>query len=508
MRLSPGAAKAISLLLAPALTLLLFLLLTAAPLHAYLFGDPDFGYLFNSLLLAEGKAPWHVDHPGTPLQWLGALLMRLRFLFSGNEATLAADLLAHPLAYHSWVRAAEVLALLAAQAWCGARLLRANAALPLILLAQLSPFLVWDGIAYLARLSPETLLSAAGVCLVPFLIEARKPLPIGILLALLATLKASALPLLLALFLFPSWKARAKAFAAFALAYALITIPIWPRLGWMLAWYGRVLVSGGLYGQEGRAFSPPHFLGAVGFLHHAAPLALALLSLLGWTAYARKRQALGAKKEWPLAAAALLLLFLVLKHPAPRYLLALAPLVPVAALRLRTPLVEKLLPLTLLVPALLLFPPLFLKERAVQARMHTNIAELEKTLAKSYASCHVAFLDDVALPAFALYAGNLATEKEHYAELLRQRYPLISFRQGNVATWRAFGGPLSEQDWARAAREEICLVVAARRDGGAEHFEKIFGEPPRELASVGPYGFYKIFGLGSGAEARVWEWAR
>lgn len=508
MRLSPRARHALAVALAPAATLALFLLLTLAPLHAYLFGDPDFGYLFNSLLLAEGKGPWHVDHPGTPLQWLGAILLRLRYFLFGKEASLAADLIAHPLAYHAVVRAAGLLALLLAQVWSGERLLRAGLALPLVLLAQLSPFLVWDGVSYLARLSPETLLSAAGVCLVPFLIEAKRPIAIGLVLALMATLKASALPLLLVIFLLPSWRQRGKAVAVFLAAYALITIPIWPRLAWMLAWYGRVLTSGGLYGQEGSAFTLPHFLGPLGFLRHTAPLALAIFALLGWWLYAKKKHAFGARKEWPLAAAALLLLFLVLKHPAPRYLLALCPLVPVAAARLRRPPLEKLLPLALLLPALFLFPPLLLREREVQARMQANITQLENILAKSYAACHVALLDDVALPAFALYAGNLATDNEHYAGLLRERFPLLSFRQSNLPTWRAFGGVISDEDWARAAREEICLVVAARRDGGPEHFEKIFGEPPRELASVGPYGFYKIFGLGSGAEARVWEWAR
>jgi len=55
--------------------------------------DPDWSYLANSLLVAEGKTPQHVDHPGTPLQILGAIVYRVNYLFSSREISLAEDVL-------------------------------------------------------------------------------------------------------------------------------------------------------------------------------------------------------------------------------------------------------------------------------------------------------------------------------------------------------------------------------------------------------------------------------
>src|SRR5262245_51688104 len=40
--------------------------------------DPDYAYLFNSLVVAQVRSPGHIDHPGTTLQVFGALVLRAR----------------------------------------------------------------------------------------------------------------------------------------------------------------------------------------------------------------------------------------------------------------------------------------------------------------------------------------------------------------------------------------------------------------------------------------------
>jgi len=74
------------LLLVPGLTLGITLLFRAAAGPHYLGRnvDPDYAYLFNSLNLASGKAPTHIDHPGTTLQLWGMLVLRSVHLFSGH----------------------------------------------------------------------------------------------------------------------------------------------------------------------------------------------------------------------------------------------------------------------------------------------------------------------------------------------------------------------------------------------------------------------------------------
>lgn len=56
--------------------------------------DPDYVYLFNGLNIARGQAPLHTDHPGTPLQLLGAAWIRLHNL-NATSGEMAVDTIAH-----------------------------------------------------------------------------------------------------------------------------------------------------------------------------------------------------------------------------------------------------------------------------------------------------------------------------------------------------------------------------------------------------------------------------
>src|ERR1700757_4500928 len=54
----------------------------------YTFENP-YAYLFNSLLLIDGQAPEHTDHPGTTTQVFGAMVMRA-FSTKSQEQLIAA----------------------------------------------------------------------------------------------------------------------------------------------------------------------------------------------------------------------------------------------------------------------------------------------------------------------------------------------------------------------------------------------------------------------------------
>ncbi len=41
--------------------------------------DPEYAYLFNALNVIHGIPPWHIDHPGTPLQVLGAIIIKIQY---------------------------------------------------------------------------------------------------------------------------------------------------------------------------------------------------------------------------------------------------------------------------------------------------------------------------------------------------------------------------------------------------------------------------------------------
>src|SRR5688572_28745365 len=50
------------------------------PYHLASHSDPDYPYLFNSLSILHQQAPIISEHPGTPVQMLGALAILARWL--------------------------------------------------------------------------------------------------------------------------------------------------------------------------------------------------------------------------------------------------------------------------------------------------------------------------------------------------------------------------------------------------------------------------------------------
>lgn len=67
--------------------------------------DPSYVYLISSLNLAQmsGYGVGHIDHPGTPVQIIGAVILKLSFLFGGNDETMVNEVLMNPEKYMSLI---------------------------------------------------------------------------------------------------------------------------------------------------------------------------------------------------------------------------------------------------------------------------------------------------------------------------------------------------------------------------------------------------------------------
>ena len=57
--------------------------------------DPDYFYLLDSLNILNLTTPGHVYHPGTPVQWLGALILKIAH-FGASAESIAAQVLSAP----------------------------------------------------------------------------------------------------------------------------------------------------------------------------------------------------------------------------------------------------------------------------------------------------------------------------------------------------------------------------------------------------------------------------
>jgi len=513
MKARSELARYLAPLAAPFFTLALFLFTSRAPLHVLEFPDPDFGYLFSSLTITLGQAPWHVDHPGTPLQLLGALVMLVRFFFAGIEQSLTKDFFLHPVAYHQAVMCTEVAFFLVAQWHCGRRLRRLNVPVSLCLFAQFSPLLIWDGLVYLDHVSPETLLSAAGLSLMPLLAESsirdenhgqtQRAIAVGICLALMASLKANSIPLLLCIFLLRNKRDRGIALGAFVGFYLCVTSVIWEHFPRMFSWYLRLLSHRGLYGQGSQGYSAAPIAVLTSdpdLLLRTAPLLVSAWYLFFARFLQKKDVAL--QPRWPLVMAGSIILLLTIKHPASRYFLPLCLVVALGAVQICRQ--GKRYRMGLLTVALLAivyaFPKRLQAQMEFRLRAAQGNAELASLLASRYPSCHLTVLDDAGIPAFTLFAGNLATKLENFGTELRDAFPLVAFRQSNLPTFRFFGGSVSEAEWAEAAYSAPCRVVVTKQKRTEDGFREVFHATPVLLEQVGN-GFLNVYGFPPAVDA-------
>ena len=83
--------------------------------------DPSYVYLLNSLLLIDGETPVHVDHPGTPVQLIGAGLLATKNALFDKRQDLAKAVIKKPEKYleflSSSLRYLFAISLLLAPIW-------------------------------------------------------------------------------------------------------------------------------------------------------------------------------------------------------------------------------------------------------------------------------------------------------------------------------------------------------------------------------------------------------
>jgi hypothetical protein len=102
--------------------------------------DPAYAYLLNSLALARLHQPGHIDHPGTPVQVLGAVTIRIAHK-SWGIGDLDDDVLRDPESYLEAINYTTLACYVAMVLATGALTLWATRNLFLSLLMQVVPFL-------------------------------------------------------------------------------------------------------------------------------------------------------------------------------------------------------------------------------------------------------------------------------------------------------------------------------------------------------------------------------
>jgi hypothetical protein len=221
--------------------------------------DPDYVYLLNGLNLSYGHLPGHVDHPGTPLQLLVAVVLRVTHLLTGS-GSLADDVIRRP-EHYLLVTNCLLLGLLAgALAVAGLAALQATGSLLAGLAAELLPGLASVVVVHATCVKPEPVLAAIAALVAAqtlrTLVPDRRPGRIseatafGVLVGLAVATKVSAAPLAVLPPLLLEGRAARLRFAGVAAGTAaLATLPAWPAMGIFRKFILGIATHSGQYGS-------------------------------------------------------------------------------------------------------------------------------------------------------------------------------------------------------------------------------------------------------------------
>ena len=204
--------------------------------------DPEYCYLFNSLNILKFYVPFHIDHPGTTLQILGALVLSLRGAISNlsfSPSVIQTSVLLDPEAYLSVINLVLNGLIFTITFFSGMKLFHASNKLLPALTLQLSVLCFFSVHSALVRVSPEPLLIFAVLLLSLILIpevfinqgetlrraNIIRPALAGIGLGFGIATKVTFFPLLLLLFIFDGLKKRLIVLAAGIAAFVFFTLP-------------------------------------------------------------------------------------------------------------------------------------------------------------------------------------------------------------------------------------------------------------------------------------------
>jgi hypothetical protein len=229
--------------------------------------DPAYAYLFNGLLILDGQVPWHVDHPGTPLQFISSavvlVLNSYSEIFNGvQQRDLIDSVLQNPETYLYGISCALLIMNAGALYYFGYRVLSASKTIWLAIFCQISGVSFAILTPRASYVSPESLLLFATYCLLglltPYIFPHSKkpegaqivPTPlVGIILGFGLASKVTFIPMLGLIFLVPDFRKRIKILLYAFITFLILITPIYTNFDRMFGWLWSVASHSGIHGS-------------------------------------------------------------------------------------------------------------------------------------------------------------------------------------------------------------------------------------------------------------------
>ncbi|MEO8446372.1 MAG: hypothetical protein ABI528_02695 [bacterium] len=256
-------AQYILLLLLPVLFLISGIMLRSAQGPFYLnFYDPSYQYLINSLNLAQKFGVGHFDHPGTTVQVIGAVSVKLQHMTGGVNSEIAKDVLTRPEDYLQVINKVLIAINSIVLFLLGLLTLRWSKNIYLSLLIQLSPFVSLEIFYGLKIVSPDNLLIAVSLSLIGLIMfylfkvdpQKRSSLSFVIVAAVICgfgmATKISFLPFLIIPFVIINGIKNKLLYCGFViLSFLIFVLPAISNYAKFGEWVGRLFFYTGSYGQ-------------------------------------------------------------------------------------------------------------------------------------------------------------------------------------------------------------------------------------------------------------------
>lgn len=472
--------------------------------------DPTYAYLLNSLSILRGYPPYLIQHPGVPLQTIGAVVIAARHAF-GGQGSLAGDVIGRPELFVGSIYWAA-LAVSAVLLLAAGVMVRRRAGLGAAVLVQWAPWLSVTAVMLSGHMRAELLIvGAAPLWAAAVIACARRPSAdavawLGAATGVLLCLHLSALPLLVApLLLLDDHRARRRFLGWTAAAFLIAFLPALWKLPSFAKYFVMLSISSGHYASGPMTVvDTQRYLPALRQLLAIEPRATLLIAASAAVFAAgmargarsederREQRALGA-----LIATDAACYVLTAKHPDAHYLVPTLCTVganlylvarwiarsapgwgrPVAATGLAAIAVSQALAIT---------------SGAAQlrgARLEQEDAARRIVAAVDERGCFLITSYPASAESQALQWGNITAEykgRPLFGPEIAQRFPRAAFDLGGLNIQNAAWRPL---DLDALLSRERCVVYAGLTRGSPGSSPRVMVEP---LSTSGGEGLYRL----------------
>jgi len=247
--------------LIPLLLLILniFFIKDLGPVYLSCF-DPAYNYLLNGLNLASGNLEiGHFDHPGTPVQLLSALIIRVIYAFN-SDSSIVESVLSKPETYLSAITYILIFLNLTVLFWLGKTVYKITHSANQAIFLQLTPLVSLVSIFFMSTVGCESSLLLLTMLMVLYAFKltysqsedksSKILIPFSLVGAFLITVKISSAPVLLLPLFILSGKVNKLKYIGLTLSFStIILIPIYDKLGYFFNFILGMFTHLGSYGQ-------------------------------------------------------------------------------------------------------------------------------------------------------------------------------------------------------------------------------------------------------------------